>query len=168
MLGRCNLIFVTVGTQLPFNRLTRILDSWSSVNPTVRIESQLGLNAENPSSLNGIAMMPASLVREKIAAAEVIVAHAGMGTILSCLELRKPIIIFPRLASLGEHRNEHQSATARWLDGRPGVYVAWDEASLVDLLNQRKLLCASTASLSNQASPELIGKVQLFFSSHVS
>lgn len=159
------MIFVTVGTQLPFNRLIRILDSWASRNPSVRIESQLGFGAESPSSLNGVAMMSASVVREKIAEAEIVVAHAGMGTILSCLELRKPIIIFPRLASLGEHRNEHQSATARWLDGRSGVYVAWDETSLLDLLNKRDFLSASAASLSNHASPELIAHVKSFCTS---
>ena len=33
-----------------------------------------------------------------------IVAHAGMGTIISAMQHQKPIIIFPRIAALGEHR----------------------------------------------------------------
>ncbi len=64
-----------------------------------------------------------------------------MGSILTALELEKPIIIFPRRAALGEHRNEHQLATAKKFSGRTeGVYVAFDEAELIELLtNTHKL-----------------------------
>lgn len=45
--------------------------------------------------------------------ARLIVAHAGMGTIISAMTKGKPIIVFPRIAALGEHRNEHQLATSK-------------------------------------------------------
>ncbi len=45
-------------------------------------------------------------------AATAIVAHAGMGTILTALEMGKPLLVMPRRAALGEHRNDHQLATA--------------------------------------------------------
>ena len=54
-----------------------------------------------------------------------IYAHAGMGTILSALKQDKPIIIVPRLASLKEHRNDHQIATAMRMDELGYVYVAY-------------------------------------------
>jgi hypothetical protein len=52
------------------------------------------------------------------------------------LESGTPIIMMPRLASLGETRNEHQLATLSRFSGREGVYGARDEAQLVELLNR--------------------------------
>lgn len=59
-----------------------------------------------------------------------IVAHAGMGTILSALRYGKPILVMPRRASLGEQRNEHQLATASHLARLGKVTVAMDEQEL--------------------------------------
>ena len=61
-------------------------------------------------------------------AAAAIVAHAGMGTILTALETGKRLLVMPRRAALGEHRNDHQLATvsrspswaaSRWQSTRP-------------------------------------------------
>lgn len=49
----------------------------------------------------------------------------------------KPILIMPRRASLGEHRNDHQLATTRWMAERPGVSVAWDESQVARWLDAR-------------------------------
>ena len=35
-------IFATVGTQLPFDRLIRGLDSWAECNPEVEVFAQIG------------------------------------------------------------------------------------------------------------------------------
>ena len=59
-----------------------------------------------------------------------IVAHAGMGTIISAMQHQKPIIIFPRIAALGEHRNEHQMATAKKMKELGYVHVAFNEKEL--------------------------------------
>ena len=44
----------------------------------------------------------------------------------------KPIILVPRRAALGEHRNDHQLATVRQLAERPGILIAHDETELPD------------------------------------
>jgi UDP-N-acetylglucosamine transferase subunit ALG13 len=59
-----------------------------------------------------------------------------MGSILSALSLGKPLLILPRREDLGEHRNDHQRATAGWVAGRRGVFVAADEAELPGLLDE--------------------------------
>ncbi len=71
---------------------------------------------------------------ERFAAADVVVAHAGMGTIISALMAGKPIVIMPRSVAYNEHRNEHQVATAKRFEGRPGVHVAMDEFQLPKLV----------------------------------
>jgi UDP-N-acetylglucosamine transferase subunit ALG13 len=71
-------------------------------------------------------MSPAEC-RDAMLEAAGIIAHAGMGTVLCALELGKPLLIVPRRASLGEHRNEHQMATARRLAELGSVSVAFAE-----------------------------------------
>jgi UDP-N-acetylglucosamine transferase subunit ALG13 len=51
--------------------------------------------------------------QRRFAEAELIVGHAGMGTIIAALELGKPLLMLPRLASLRESRNDNQVGTAR-------------------------------------------------------
>ena len=62
-----------------------------------------------------------------------------MGTIISALRQKKPIIIVPRLASLKEHRNDHQMATAMRMHELGYVYVAYDKTQLEELINQKDL-----------------------------
>lgn len=64
------------------------------------------------------------------------VAHAGMGTVLTALELGKPLLLLPRRGDLHETRNDHQLATARWLQDRPGIHIAWEAPELAPLLDR--------------------------------
>ena len=40
--------------------------------------------------------------------ANIIITHGGVGTIIEGLELKKKMIVVPRLAKYGEHVNDHQ------------------------------------------------------------
>jgi UDP-N-acetylglucosamine transferase subunit ALG13 len=71
-----------------------------------------------------------------MAAADAIVAHAGIGTILTALELGKPVLVMPRRAKFGEHRNDHQLATARRFAELGRVSVAFDETELSARLDE--------------------------------
>jgi len=63
-----------------------------------------------------------------------VVAHAGMGTILTSLRFCRPLVLLPRKAALGEHRTDHQAATAHRLQHLAGVRVAWETVQLPALL----------------------------------
>lgn len=91
--------------------------------------------------------------------ASVIVSHAGMGSILTALRYRRPIIIMPRKADLGEHRNDHQLATARWMAARPGVMVAWEADDLAALLDRHRELVPGP-ELADTADGTLVAKVR--------
>lgn len=82
-------------------------------------------------------------------AARVVVGHAGIGTILSARRWGKPLVILPRRHALGEHRNDHQLATARQVEHLPGVHVAWTVEDLDRLLSATVL--AQPAPLSEQS-----------------
>ena len=130
-------VFLTVGTQLPFDRLVSAVDAWAAGHPRARVFGQIGpsrLPASAVRHIEHVPFVPAPVCRERVRWADVVVAHAGMGSILTAIDARTPVVIVPRLASLGEHRNEHQLATARHLAGRPGVRVADDLADLPALI----------------------------------
>ena len=93
--------------------------------------------------------------RERVESASVVVAHAGMGSIITALELGKPIIVMPRRGDLGEHRNDHQLATARRFAEQGRIIVTFNERELLETLDQHVVL-HEAQRLSMQASPQLI------------
>lgn len=128
------MIFATVGTQIPFDRLIRILDQ---VAPMLDEEIIAQTSAEakyKPENIRTVAFLPPAEFNAMFDSARLVVAHAGMGTIISAMTARKPIILFPRRASLGEHRNDHQMATARQLEDDGAITVAYDADTLRALL----------------------------------
>jgi UDP-N-acetylglucosamine transferase subunit ALG13 len=117
------LIFITVGLQLPFDRLIKALDQYAE---TAKEEcfAQIGDGRYLPTNMPWKRALSPIEFDEIIPKARLIVSHAGVGTILAAQRNAKPIVIFPRQAALAEHRNDHQLATASALHGRPGIYVA--------------------------------------------
>jgi exopolysaccharide biosynthesis glucuronosyltransferase PssE len=124
------LIFVTVGTQLPFDRLVSAVDRWAGAVAGRRVCAQVGPTELEPRHIEYQDFISPVECRRLMQDASAIVAHAGMGTILTALELGKPLLVVPRRAALGEHRNEHQLATARRLAELGRVRVAFDDVDL--------------------------------------
>lgn len=129
------MIFVTVGTDLPFNRLVRVVDEWAGASGCKDVFAQIGETDWRPAHIGWSKFIQPSEFTRRFSEADVVVAHAGMGTILSALQYEKPILVMPRRASLGEQRNEHQLATARRLSELGKINVAMDEQELRTMLD---------------------------------
>ncbi|MCR4619469.1 MAG: glycosyl transferase family 28 [Paludibacteraceae bacterium] len=153
------MIFVTIGTQLPFDRLIRIVDEIApQLNEEIIAQVyQCGFKPNNIKTVDFIEPDEFNALFDK---ARLIVAHAGMGTILSALQKNKPIIVFPRIAALGEHRNEHQMATARKFKEMGSVYVAMNEEELSRLILRDDLSCLQ--EIGDSASEGLIQSIEEF------
>lgn len=153
------MIFVTIGTQLPFDRLIRIIDNLApQLNEEIIAQVyKCGFTPKNIKTVEFIAPDEFNSLFDK---ARLIISHAGMGTILSALQKNKPIIVFPRIAALGEHRNEHQLATARKFKEMRTVNVAMDEEELTALLLNGEL--TALQHIGNSASPSLIQSIEDF------
>jgi UDP-N-acetylglucosamine transferase subunit ALG13 len=130
------MIFVTVGTDLPFDRMVRVIDRWAAESGREDVFAQIGESAWEPEHIGFSHFLQPPEFVEKFKAASVIISHAGMGTILSALHHGKPILVVPKRASLGEHRSEHQLATARHMMELGNVNVAFDEHELRDRLDR--------------------------------
>lgn len=156
------MIFVTVGTQLAFDRMVRAIDAWAgAASPKPEVFAQIGPTELVPQHLEHKAFVEPGEFAERAGAADAIVAHAGMGSIITALTFGKPIIIMPRRADLGEQRNDHQLATAARFADRPGVMVARDETELPGLLDRLADL-RGAEPIPEFASPGLIGAIRDF------
>lgn len=127
------MIFVTVGEQLPFDRLVRAMDQWAGQTGQ-EVIAQVGRSAHKSAYLQASAFLDQEAFLRYLSTCSLVVAHAGMGTIITAVENGKPIIVMPRQASLGEHRNDHQLATARRFAALHYVRVVHDPAELQEAI----------------------------------
>ena len=149
------MIFVTVGAQMPFDRLIEAVDRWARQHGRADVIAQTGDGIYQPTHIQHVKQMEPQAFRETMSAADFIVAHAGMGSILTALELGKPILVMPRRGSLMETRNDHQVATASKLSAFGRVAVAMDEHELPARLQQMGQMKAAE-QIGPFASPSLL------------
>lgn len=133
-------IFLTIGTQLPFDRLVDCVTSSISSQE----ESAFELIVQTPNASEYISKTTSNIVfrdiippaeyDEIVEDSEVLIAHAGMGSIITALESDKPLIIMARLAKFNEHRNDHQLATINEFKDFKGIYSIENETDLLALL----------------------------------
>ena len=136
------MILVTVGTELPFDRLVKAVDRWAATRDRSDIFAQIGEGAWEPAHFPFRDFIEPDEFAERLRSADLIVAHAGMGTILSALHYGKPLLVMPRRAGLGEQRNDHQLATAERLLEMGKINVAFDEQELLHKLDRVDELAA--------------------------
>lgn len=129
------MIFVTVGTQLPFDRMVEAVDGWAKESG-VLVVGQVGPTQRRFSHIRQLQFCEPVDFERHFDEASVVVAHAGMGSIIGALSKGKTLVVVPRRADLGEHRNDHQAATAKRFSGVAGVNVVWDEREVGRMLYQ--------------------------------
>lgn len=155
------MIFVTVGTDLPFDRMVKVIDRWARESGREDVFAQIGDGGWEPSYIPFVRLLQPPEFSACFKGAKLIISHAGMGTILSALQHGKPILVMPKKASLGEHRNEHQTATARRMKDIGRVNVAFDEDELRDMLGHLNNL-ANGRKIEEFASASLVSGIRQF------
>src|SRR5688572_22887840 len=124
------MIFVTVGSQLPFDRMIQAVDEVASLLKGQEIVAQVFGMKYQPKNIKTLDYIPPIDFKNYIESADLIISHAGTGTILSVSQLEKPMIVFPRSGKLKETRNDHQFATCRMLEKTTRLQVAYDKDQL--------------------------------------
>lgn len=156
------MIFVTTGTQLPFDRLLRMMDD---IYPSLGGEEILVQSFRGkyvPVNFDTVDFLHSADFKRVMNEARVIVAHAGIGTIMTAMNLRKPIVIVARDSALGEHRNDHQKATAEHLARRCSLFVATSAEEM--LAGIREMPIPSPLPLT--PSPELVTAITEILERH--
>ncbi len=133
------MIFLTVGSELPFNRLVRAVDMWCATKKSGIVFGQIGDPGDDgyrPQHFEWQEFISPDEYRCKYDEADLIVGHAGMGSIIAALVKAKPILIMPRRAAFLETRNDHQIFTAQKFAEREGILVAEDETMIGPMLDK--------------------------------
>ncbi|MBO6556622.1 MAG: hypothetical protein JJ957_08990 [Pseudomonadales bacterium] len=129
------MIFVTVGTQLPFDRLIRSMDQWAHESKH-DVFAQTGNGVYKPMNIDSMKFLGVKEFDRRVSQADLLVSHAGIGSIITAMEMSKPIVVMPRLARFGEHRNDHQLATVSKLKELNNVFVAESEHDLGNAIRE--------------------------------
>lgn len=129
------MILLTVGTQLPFDRLVEHVDRLAP-QLDEPIVAQIGASKYSCKNIEAKQNYEPAQFSDLIKSCTKIISHAGIGTILNARKFGKPIIVIPRLATFGEHRNDHQIATCNSLNGNAGILTVLELSQLTaDLIN---------------------------------
>ena len=159
------MIFLTIGSHEPFDRLVQAVDAWAGARPGMKIFGQIterGSGGYVPKNFEWVAKIAQAEYQAKVDAADFLVAHAGMGSIITALRAAKPIVVLPRRGHLAETRNDHQFATANKLVSKPGVFVALTEEDLAGQMDavQAQMGRINTALISPFADERLTGALR--------
>lgn len=158
------MIFVTVGSMFPFDRLIAAMDQWAAGLGQSRGEvlAQIGAGSLEPCHMRWVRRLERAEFARTVAGADLVVAHAGMGSVITAGEYGKPIVLLPRRAAAGEHTNDHQIDTAGWLRRRPGIYVADAEQDLGACIAEALARGASGESLGATAPADFLARLRSF------
>ena len=152
------MIFVTVGHLNPFDRLVNAVDEWASHHEDVEVFAQIGDSKLKPSHIEWSQFLEPTEFKEKMESCDAVVAHAGMGTILTAMQLGKPVLIMPRQPEEGA-QNNHQIASAEAFSGRGAIMAAMnDEEFQVKMDRLREMMDGD--KISSFASESLIKAIR--------
>ena len=133
-------LFVALGTQkFPFDRLVSAVNALieSGEYQPEEIVLQSIMNKVKPLCTN-LGIIPHDQFNKWMAEAEVVIVHAGVNSILSCMSMNKPFIIVPRNKKFGEHVDYHQFEIARLMETKFTVLVLRDTNKLKDMIEEAK------------------------------
>lgn len=109
------MIFVTVGTQkFNFDRLLKIIDDLilkKIINEPVF--AQIGYSSYCPKNYKFTNFLSSEEFESIINKSSLVICHAGIGTIIKCLNFNKKIIVMPRKVFYKEHVDNHQCEIAQ-------------------------------------------------------
>ena len=146
------MIFLTVGTILPFDRLVRAVDQAIEANVVAMpVFAQIGRTGFRPKHMDWAAPLEKSAFDQKVAEAAFVISHAGMGSMMIALERGKRLLVMPRMKRHGEAVNDHQVASARRFAELGHVLAAYDTTELPSRLREiESFVPASRVSQADQ------------------
>ncbi len=151
--------FVSVGncTQ-PFPRL---LDAIAALGPSLPrpLVVQHGSGVFTLTDATAIPFLPMADFEARVAEAELLILHAGAGSVIHAIRAGRMPVVMPRRAALGEHVDDHQLEFARTLDAAGRVVMAEAPADLPAAI-ARALAHRQDAGSTDPATSPMLGLVE--------
>jgi UDP-N-acetylglucosamine transferase subunit ALG13 len=126
------MIFVTVGTNEA--RFDRLLEAVDALTLEEELVVQHGSSPVRPSRAHCVDFLSFDDLVDHVRRARVVVAHAGVGTVLVALANGKRSIVVPRLRRYREAVDNHQTDFARRLHEAGLVHLVEDPNDLGKIL----------------------------------
>ena len=121
------MIFVTVGTnEAPFDRLLAALP----VLDREELVVQHGASSVRPPGALCVSSLPYDEVLATMRRADLVVTHAGVGSVLTAVAAGKRPVVVPRLRRFGQAVDDHQLEFARQMAATGLVRIVEDPAAL--------------------------------------
>jgi beta-1,4-N-acetylglucosaminyltransferase len=153
------MIFLTVGTQFPFDRLLRAVDEAIDRGfVTEEIYAQTCESTYKPRNFEATTSLQKAEFDLYLTKASAVVGHAGIGTITAAMELAKPLLVMPRLKRYGEVVNDHQVNIAKRFEQAGLLLAAYEADELAEHLPQLKVFKPLKRQCSLDAVVERIGR----------
>ncbi len=105
-------VLVTIGSMVEkkFTRLFQMVDTLceEGVLNGANVTAQVGFDAYQSKYYKCFDMIADEQFKQMIDGSDLIITHAGTGTVTSCLKKGKKVIIVPRITKYDEHYDDHQ------------------------------------------------------------
>ena len=126
------MIYVTVGTMFfDFSRLINEMDA-IALDTGERTIIQTGMGTTFPAHCEHFDFRSRDEVIALQREARVVVCHAGIGCVTDVLNVKRPLIVVPRLKRFNEHMSDHQLDLARAVERRGWGRMILDIRELAD------------------------------------
>lgn len=123
-------VLITIGSmsEKKFTRLFKAVDQLCKENilDPSRVKAQVGFDQYHSQYYKCFDMVSDEEFKRMIDEADLIISHAGTGTVISCIKKGKKVIVFPRRAKYDEHYDDHQLELADLFARQNYVLVAND------------------------------------------
>lgn len=137
------MIFITVGGEkFQFNRLFAVMDNdIKSGAITDEVFAQIGVSEYAPKFFKYKRYMPFDEVLKFVRESDIVISHAGVGTVILCLKEGEIPIVLPREENFKEHVDDHQVEFAKKMEEEGKILLAKDEKDVLDKIkNYKKLI----------------------------
>jgi len=151
--------FVTLGLdRKPFTRLLELIDEAVEVNLLSR-ESlvQRGHTPFFTTNFRIVDFLPFTEMLQAITEADLVITHAGVGSVLLCLNAGRIPLVMPREGKRGEHVDNHQIEFAEVMAGSGKARAAFDGKDFFACLERAGEWCGqSSVNGGLSLEPELV------------
>lgn len=155
------MILIVLGSQkFQFNRLLEYVDELISeqiINE--KVIAQSGFSDYIPKNYEITPFFSQDEFQKNMSDADIIITHAGTGSIVTALKKHKKVIAVPRLKKFDEHVDDHQLQIIENFVQKDLLFSANDKQQLIDCIQKIK---AHNFNQFESSNASYIGKIKEF------
>ena len=130
---------MTVGTHnQQFDRLLIEVDTLVERGKIKNVVAQIGHSNYIPKNYKWFKFLDFEKMIKFQKKSDLIITHAGVGSIMTALELNKPTIVVPRLPKYSEHVDSHQLLTTKELERQGRIIAVYEIKNLGKAIEKTK------------------------------